>query len=64
MDRGIKFLLAVIAVSLIILNLQIANVSVLPEAKAQSFYDVENGLDKCAKSLENIATAIQDQDFN
>ena len=45
------------------MNLQIANVSVLPEAKAQSFYDVENGLEKCAKSLENIATEIQDQDF-
>ena len=35
MDRGIKMLLFVIAVSLIILNLQIAGVSFLPEAHAE-----------------------------
>jgi len=64
MDRGIKFLLSVIAVSLIILNLQIANVSVLPEAKAQSFFDVESALLECSLSLNKIASAIRNQNFN
>jgi len=74
MDRGIKFLLAVIAVSLIILNLQKASVSVLPEARAESFDDysaiergldsVEDGLNKCAEGLEEIAKSIRAQTFN
>ena len=68
MDQRIKITLYVIAVSLIILNVQIAIVSVVSEARGgrrwpltpsqkvlrnASFYNVENGLKK-------IATAIQD----
>ena len=65
MDRGIKMLLFVIAVSLIILNLQIAGISFLPEAHAElEAYDltgIENALGDISRDLRSISRAISNK---
>jgi hypothetical protein len=57
MDRTIKFLLGVIAASLLMLNLQLAGVSLVKDAHA-STAPIATALDGIANALNNIAVAI------
>ena len=66
MDRTVKLLLAIIAFSLVSLNLQLAGVSLVSEAKAQknssASSDITPGLLNIAASLQSIADAISFHD--
>ena len=60
MDRGIKILLSLIAANLIILNLQVADVSILPEANASNGPNsTKQGLDGIRRSIDSVSNEIQ-----
>ena len=60
MDRTIKFLLGVIAASLLMLNLQLAGVSLVKDAHAE--WDSSFDTKLIVKALNGIATAISMHD--
>jgi len=58
MDRTVKLLLGVIAASLLMLNLQLAGVSLVSEAHAGGGPDLEMASHLIAGSLQDITRAI------
>ncbi len=58
MDRTVKFLLFVIAASLVMLNLQLAGVGLIREARADvsstDMLNIENGLMSISNSIDRI----------
>ena len=59
MDRTIKFLLGIVAASLVMLNLQLAGVEFVKEAHAELMSADVKGIES---RLEDIAKAIRDLD--
>ncbi len=59
MDRTIKFLLGIVAASLVMLNLQLAGVEFVKEAQAELMSADVKGIES---RLEDIAKAIRDLD--
>jgi hypothetical protein len=57
MDRTIKFLLGVIAASLLMLNLQLAGVSLVKDAHAE-LYGFSSEFKNISGALNNIASSI------
>ena len=64
MDRTVKLLLAIIAFSLVSLNLQLAGVSLVSEAKAElnglDLMGISLSIDSIAGGIDSVATNLGD----